>query len=162
MVDTQIIFTGSGRDVFAQHVGCEFVVPRFASMLAETGGQLPMSTRLLVNVSHLLTRWWWLWIGLGLAGGQSLISWIRTGRNRARWHGARLRWPIVGDPLYGGGFRLPAGASEPLREVLRAFKRQALHAETLAFAHPRTGEEVRATAPVPEDFKALLEALRTI
>ena len=88
---------------------------------------------------------------------------LETGRtHQIRVHLSHLRWPIVGDPLYGGGFRLPAGASEPLREVLRAFKRQALHAETLAFAHPRTGEEVRATAPVPEDFKAMLEALRTI
>ena len=88
---------------------------------------------------------------------------LETGRtHQIRVHLSHLRWPIVGDPLYGGGFRLPAGASEPLREVLRGFKRQALHAETLAFAHPRTGEEVRATAPVPEDFKAMLEALRTI
>ena len=88
---------------------------------------------------------------------------LETGRtHQIRLHLAHLRWPIVGDPLYGGGFRLPAGASEALREVLRGFKRQALHGETLAFAHPRTGEEVRATAPVPEDFKAMLEALRTI
>lgn len=88
---------------------------------------------------------------------------LETGRtHQIRVHLSHLRWPIVGDPLYGGGFRLPAGASEALREVLRGFKRQALHAETLAFAHPRTGEEVRATAPVPEDFKAMLEALRTI
>jgi 23S rRNA pseudouridine1911/1915/1917 synthase len=88
---------------------------------------------------------------------------LETGRtHQIRVHLAHLRWPIVGDPLYGGGFRLPAGASEPLRAVLRAFKRQALHAETLVFAHPRTGEEVRASAPLPEDFRALLEALRNV
>ncbi len=88
---------------------------------------------------------------------------LETGRtHQIRVHLAHLRWPIVGDPLYGGGFRLPAGASEPLREVLRAFKRQALHAETLVFAHPRHGDEVRASAPLPQDFRALLEALRNL
>ena len=67
---------------------------------------------------------------------------LETGRtHQIRVHLAHLRWPIVGDPLYGGGFKLPAGASEELRATLRAFKRQALHAETLVFAHPRTGEE---------------------
>ena len=88
---------------------------------------------------------------------------LETGRtHQIRVHLSHLRWPILGDPLYGGGFRLPAGASEPLREVLRAFKRQALHAETLVFAHPRSGQEVRASAPLPEDFRALQEALRNL
>ena len=73
---------------------------------------------------------------------------------------AHIKYPIVGDPLYGGPLRLPKGASDELIAVLRGFRRQALHAETLEFAHPVSGEPVRVTAPVPADMLALLAALR--
>lgn len=87
---------------------------------------------------------------------------LETGRtHQIRVHMAHLRWSIVGDPLYGGSLRLPAGASETLKDALRGFKRQALHAETLIFAHPLTGVEVRNSAPVPEDMRQLLQVLRT-
>jgi 23S rRNA pseudouridine1911/1915/1917 synthase len=87
---------------------------------------------------------------------------LETGRtHQIRVHMAHLRWSIVGDPLYGGSLRLPAGASETLKDALRGFKRQALHAETLVFAHPVTGEEVRNSAPLPDDMRQLLEVLRT-
>ena len=52
------------------------------------------------------------------------------------------------------------GATEDLIATLRGFKRQALHAETLEFAHPVTGEPVRCTAPVPDDLVQLVRALR--
>jgi 23S rRNA pseudouridine1911/1915/1917 synthase len=87
---------------------------------------------------------------------------LETGRtHQIRVHMAHLRWSIVGDPLYGGSLRLPAGASETLKDALRGFKRQALHAETLVFAHPVTGEEVRNSAPLPDDMRQLLQVLRT-
>jgi 23S rRNA pseudouridine1911/1915/1917 synthase len=43
---------------------------------------------------------------------------------------------------------------------LRGFKRQALHAETLEFKHPVSGEPVRCTAPVPDDMQQLMRVLR--
>jgi 23S rRNA pseudouridine1911/1915/1917 synthase len=55
---------------------------------------------------------------------------------------------------------LPKGASEELIAALRGFKRQALHAEVLEFAHPATGEPVRCTAPLPADMQSLMRALR--
>jgi 23S rRNA pseudouridine1911/1915/1917 synthase len=73
---------------------------------------------------------------------------------------AHLKHPIVGDPLYGGPLRLPKGATPELVEALRGFRRQALHAETLEFAHPATGEPVRCSAPVPADMQRLLQVLR--
>ena len=86
---------------------------------------------------------------------------LETGRtHQIRVHMAHLRHPIVGDPLYGGALKLPKGASGELVATLRGFKRQALHAETLEFAHPVTGEPVRCTAPVPADLKALIGVLR--
>ncbi|WP_305805735.1 23S rRNA pseudouridine(1911/1915/1917) synthase RluD [Stenotrophomonas sp. YIM B06876] len=86
---------------------------------------------------------------------------LETGRtHQIRVHMAHLKYPIVGDPVYGGALRLPKGATEELVAALRGFKRQALHAETLEFAHPVTGEAIRNTAPVPADMLALMQALR--
>jgi 23S rRNA pseudouridine1911/1915/1917 synthase len=73
---------------------------------------------------------------------------------------AHIKHPIVGDPLYGGPLKLPKGATPELIEALRGFKRQALHAETLEFAHPTSGEPVRSTAKVPADMQHLLHVLR--
>lgn len=86
---------------------------------------------------------------------------LETGRtHQIRVHMAHIKYPIVGDPLYGGPLRLPKGASEELVAALRGFKRQALHAETLEFNHPATGQPVRVSAPVPDDMLALMAALR--
>ena len=86
---------------------------------------------------------------------------LETGRtHQIRVHMAHLKHPIVGDPLYGGSLKLPKGASEALIAALRGFRRQALHAEVLAFAHPITGEPVRCEAPVPEDMQQLMRLLR--
>lgn len=85
---------------------------------------------------------------------------LETGRtHQIRVHLAHIGFPIVGDPLYGGRRRFPAGASESLRAALADFPRQALHAARLAFAHPRSGRPVEFTAPLPADMRALLAAL---
>jgi 23S rRNA pseudouridine1911/1915/1917 synthase len=69
--------------------------------------------------------------------------------------------PLVGDPEYSGGFRTKANRlPEPVRSVVAAFPRQALHAFLLAFEHPRTGEIMEFEAPMPDDMAALVEALR--
>jgi len=86
---------------------------------------------------------------------------LETGRtHQIRVHMAHLKHPIVGDPLYGGSLKLPKGASEELAAALRGFRRQALHAEVLEFAHPVTGESVRCEAPLPADMQALMRQLR--
>jgi len=86
---------------------------------------------------------------------------LETGRtHQIRLHLAHLRYPIVGDPKYGGRFARPRGATDGLVDTLRAFKRQALHAATLAFDHPRTGKRLTLQSPVPADFGRLLAALR--
>jgi 23S rRNA pseudouridine1911/1915/1917 synthase len=65
----------------------------------------------------------------------------------------------VGDPVYGGRRRLPAGASAPLRAALAEFQRQALHAARLSFTHPKKGKRVSFEAPLPPDLVKLLDAL---
>jgi 23S rRNA pseudouridine1911/1915/1917 synthase len=86
---------------------------------------------------------------------------LETGRtHQIRLHLSHLKYPIVGDPVYGGRFAQPRGASQDLLNTLRGFKRQALHAATLGFNHPRTGERVGLHSLVPKDFHQLLAALR--
>ena len=86
---------------------------------------------------------------------------LGTGRtHQIRVHMAHVKHPIVGDPLYGGSYKQPKGATPELAEALRGFRRQALHAEHLTFRHPVTGADVATHSPVPADMLALLAALR--
>jgi type II secretory pathway component PulF len=73
-----------------------FVVPRFVAILGDVGGQLPLSTRLLVGASALFAGWWWLWLLLIAGAVLAIRSWIADPENRRRWHATRLRAPIVG------------------------------------------------------------------
>lgn len=86
---------------------------------------------------------------------------LETGRtHQIRVHMAHNHTPIVGDPVYGGRLRLPAGASVALREALAGFRRQALHATRLVLAHPASGETVSWEVPVPDDMQRLIKVLR--
>ena len=86
---------------------------------------------------------------------------LETGRtHQIRVHFAWRRHPLVGDPTYGGRLALPAGATEPLVDALRSFRRQALHATRLGFEHPATGEAMLLEAPPPGDFESLLAVMR--
>ena len=72
------------------------VVPRFADLIAGAGGTVPASTRLLIALSTLLSRFGWLLaIGVLFAGAAVRQSLQEVGRRR-RWHAARLGWPLVG------------------------------------------------------------------
>jgi 23S rRNA pseudouridine1911/1915/1917 synthase len=86
---------------------------------------------------------------------------LETGRtHQIRVHMAHIRFPMVGDPVYGGRARIPAGLSEEVREAILKFPRQALHATRLGLVHPVTGEEMQWEAPLPEDMQALLSSMR--
>lgn len=73
-----------------------FVVPRFVDMLAEVGGSLPLSTRLLVGASHVVTAWWWMIVVLAALSGWLVRRLFADGENVLRWHEWRLGLPLVG------------------------------------------------------------------
>lgn len=86
---------------------------------------------------------------------------LETGRtHQIRVHMAHRQLPLVGDPVYGGRLKFPAGASEVLKERLRGFSRQALHARRLSIRHPASGETLRFEASPPADLQDLIAALR--
>lgn len=85
---------------------------------------------------------------------------LETGRtHQIRVHLQHIKHPLVGDPAYGGTYRMPAAASEALKVALKEFPRQALHARRLELDHPETGERVVCEAPLAEDIQALLATL---
>lgn len=91
-------------------------------------------------------------------------TWLRvqleTGRtHQIRVHMAHIRYPVIGDPVYGGRPRIPNRASTALIDALRHFERQALHARYLTLAHPVTGEVMRFEAPLPDDMRDLMALL---
>jgi 23S rRNA pseudouridine1911/1915/1917 synthase len=85
---------------------------------------------------------------------------LETGRtHQIRVHLAHIGFPLVGDPIYAGRRRIPAGCTVALATELTGFRRQALHAARLKLAHPVTGREVQWEAPLPADMAALVAAM---
>jgi len=105
-------------------------------------------------------------------GGAALVEWrLETGRtHQIRVHARHIGHPLLGDETYGGGAAAAASAigrggkyikpNEVRRLVNSVLQRPALHALTLGFIHPVTGEELYFKSKPPEDFKSAVDTLR--
>jgi 23S rRNA pseudouridine1911/1915/1917 synthase len=114
--------------------------------------RVKMSTR-AGRARHAVTRVTW---SRDLKGVTLLRVAIATGRtHQIRVHLSAIGHPIVGDALYGGVHRR---VPHPLRAVTK-LTRPFLHAERLAFTHPRTLERLEFTAPLPADLEAVVAEL---
>ena len=141
----------------------------------ESGNILKISTQ-LARHKHDRQRQAVLWHGgrhavtrsriletFGVTPVASLIEcWLETGRtHQIRVHMAHVGHSLIGDPTYGGKRKLSAKAVNVVAvDAVRNFPRQALHAASLGFVHPVTGEKVHFSAPLPTDMTELLEILR--
>jgi len=102
----------------------------------------------------------------GEQAGQALVSLVEcrleTGRtHQIRVHMAHLGHPLLGDGVYGSGFKTKAALlPEEARKALAVMDRQALHARLLGFEHPVSGEHLVFESQLPADLAALATALR--
>ena len=85
---------------------------------------------------------------------------LETGRtHQIRVHMSHIRYPILGDSLYGTRLSIPKAAKEGLVKQLRSIKRQALHAFKLDFIHPVSGDQISFSNDLPEDMELTIKEL---
>ncbi len=95
-------------------------------------------------------------------GAASLVECrLETGRtHQIRVHMTEAGHPLIGDPLYGRAKpRALKDLAPAARAAVEGLGRQALHAATLAFTHPRSGARLTFESPLPADLRALIDAL---
>ncbi len=90
---------------------------------------------------------------------------LETGRtHQIRAHMKHIGHPLFGDERYGGTEILRGERTGSYRQFvlngMAVCPRQALHARTLGFRHPRTGEEMDFTSPLPDDMAQLIARWR--
>eukprot|EP00850_Spirogloea_muscicola_P003809 SM000015S01309 [mRNA] locus=s15:1165004:1167528:- [translate_table: standard] len=106
-------------------------------------------------------------------GGSALVEWrLETGRtHQIRVHAKHIGQPILGDELYGGtgssiaarvAAQLPPACQPQARALVAQAPRPFLHAQSLQFVHPWSGQELGFSAPLPADFASLLQALQSL
>jgi len=86
---------------------------------------------------------------------------LETGRtHQIRVHMHYVNYPLLGDPVYGNHLRVEPDVEKGLKEIIRTFPRQALHARMLSFVHPKTNQTIRFKCKLSDDLLELLEELR--
>ncbi len=74
-----------------------FVVPIFKKMYDDLGGTLPFPTRMLINISNLITTFWWIVLAMIIGGVIGFRRWKKTPEGRRTWDRLKLRAPILGN-----------------------------------------------------------------
>jgi 23S rRNA pseudouridine1911/1915/1917 synthase len=147
------------EDVIDEPIGKHPKIRELYSVSRKTGRAYPAAVKEAITGYKVLER-------LTNPGSNQQFTLIelypKTGRtHQLRVHMSYIGHPIVGDRMYGGG-PLYTSTLEGKHDVAEGalITRQALHAHTIVFQHPRTGERTELTAPWPEDFQQTLDELR--
>ena len=163
-------FAAHGRDGRLQrsYIAIVWGVPQrptgmiVAPIDRSTANRQKMAVSRSANAREAVTHY----VQLEKLGNPPVASLIRceleTGRtHQIRVHMAHMGHPLLGDKVYGAGFRSStAKLQDSAKDALKALNRQALHATTLGFDHPISGKPLRFESPAPADFDTLLRALR--
>jgi len=73
-----------------------FVIPKFASVFAKFGAELPWPTQVLVATSNFFLNYWWLVIGMVVAAIYGFKAWVKTEKGHYEWDRRKLNFPVVG------------------------------------------------------------------
>ncbi len=73
-----------------------FVVPMFETLYSDLGGELPLPTKVLIGVSNLIGKFWFVWFGVLFGGVWAFKRWIATDNGRAVWDALKLKMPVFG------------------------------------------------------------------
>jgi len=86
---------------------------------------------------------------------------LETGRtHQIRVHMSHIGHPLLGDFTYGGKVKFPKGATDELKQAIKNFPRQALHAKKLSIKHPIDNKELSWKSKLPEDLDNMINILR--
>ena len=80
-----------------------FIIPTFAKMFMDFGGELPLPTKIVLIASNFLTHWWWALLLLGFGGMVSLQRYYATENGQRQLDCLMIKMPILGDVLLKGG-----------------------------------------------------------
>ena len=128
---------------------------RFTTKLPPPAIAPAVAQRAVVRLAHSRFR------VVGSRDGVSVVDVeLLTGRtHQIRAHLADIGHPLVQDELYGGSGLEKRLRASPVRDAVLALKRHALHAASIAFAHPITGAPFAISAPLPPDLARLQNAV---
>jgi len=155
----------AGASVVGTLVILLVVVPRFATLLADTGVALPWATRLLLALGGVLGSYGWLLLALVVIAVVAVPQALRAPAMRRRWHAARLTWPVVGAfegqreaARYLDTFALALGSGVPLLTAMR-LSRAAVENVALAERLAPAEAAVRDGAAVADALAGALPVL---
>jgi type IV pilus assembly protein PilC len=79
-----------------------FIIPTFAKMFTDFGGELPLPTKLVLGASNILRSYWWVAAGAIAAAVFALKKWYTTDIGQKKIDGFMLKFPVLGDVLLKG------------------------------------------------------------